>query len=332
MQPLLCAGLSVFPGHLPCFGISNNLAPFFCPTSGSTLTSTACAIPTISSSGGTSRSLPPRTVTVPLLLTRPLQVQLALLRYGDTAILFTDLVYKFNRANKMQQRVLIVTDQALYVLNEVKLSICRRIPLHELGGVSYSTIGDDYMVIHVPSHYDYLLSCSRKREATGQLQLAYRQKLGRSLCVRVYGDDQSLSTNLWMKSVWDPKGRAGHSESDRIINGMNRMGIRKTMSVLREKKMFLFGKMPTLHDPLYTLQSDQLLALLSTPHHPLGKHFVEFIDQFKRRFGAPAPSDARDSRVVLGDDPRISVLELSMTNAVSGCTCCPCFVCAFRLE
>ena len=265
-------------------------------------------------------------------LTRPLQVQLALLRYSDTAILFTDLVYKFNRANKMQQRVLIVTDQALYVLNEVKLSICRRIPLHELGGVSYSTIGDDYMVIHVPSHYDYLLSCSRKREATGQLQLAYRQKLGRSLCVRVYGDDQSLSSNLWMKSVWDPKGRAGHSESDRIINGMNHMGIRKTMSVLREKRMFLFGKTPALHNPLYTLQSDQLLALLSTPHHPLGKHFVEFIDQFKRRFGAPAPLDARGGRVVLGDDPRISVLELSMTNAVSGCTCCSRFVHALCFE
>ena len=247
-----------------------------------------------------------------------MQVQLALLRYGDTSILFTDLVNKFNRSNKMQQRVLIVTDQALYVLNEVKLSICRRVPLQELGGVSYSTIGDDYMVIHVPSHYDYLLSCSRKKEATDQLQLAYRQKLGRSLCVRVYGDDQSLSGSLWMKNVWDPQGRSAQSETDRIISGTNRMGIVKTMSVLRKKKIFLFGKMPTLLDPLYAIHSEQLLALLLTPHHPLGKHFVEFIDHFKRRFDTCSKAGTGGPCVTLGDDPRISVQEVSMTNAISG--------------
>jgi hypothetical protein len=246
------------------------------------------------------------------------QVQRALLRYGDTCILFSDLVYKFNRSNKMQQRVLIVTDQALYVLNDVKLSICRRISLQDLGGVSYSSIGDDYVVVHVPSHYDYLLSCSRKKELTEQLQLAYRQKLGRSVCVRVYGDDHTLRGSLWMRSVWDPNGRATSREQDRIINGTNRTGLRKTISTLKRKKMFLFGKKPTLHDPLYAIQSDQLLALLLTPHHPLGKHFVDFIDQFNRRFDPSAHSHASGSRITLGDDPRITVQELSMTNAISG--------------
>jgi hypothetical protein len=77
------------------------------------------------------------------------QVQQSLMRYGDQSIVFSDLVYKFNRSNKMQQRVLIITDQALYVrelpavsfcnnsnmyvMNDVKLSICRRITLQELG-------------------------------------------------------------------------------------------------------------------------------------------------------------------------------------------------------
>jgi hypothetical protein len=258
------------------------------------------------------------------------QVQQALLRYGDTSILFSDLVYKFNRSNKMQQRVLIITDQALYVLNDLKLSICRRIPLQELGGVSYSSIGDDYLVIHVPSHYDYLLSCSRKREATDQLQLAYRQKLGRSACVRVYGDDKSLSGSRWMQSVWDPKGRAGQSDKDRIINGTNRMGLRKTISVMSKKKMFMFGKTPALHDPLFAIQSDQLLALLLTPHHPLGKQFVDFIDQFKRRFAsARADRSAMSHRVTLGDDARIVVQELSMANAISGLFFLSQFVFAF---
>jgi hypothetical protein len=247
------------------------------------------------------------------------QVQQELVRFGDSSILFSDLVYKFNRSNKMQQRVLVITDEAVYVLNDVKLTICRRIPLEELGGVSYSSIGDEYVVIHVPSHYDYLLSCSRKLEATGQLQLAYRKKFDRSICVRVYGNDEGLSGTRWMVGVWDPRGRAARNEKDRIISGSNTLGLRKTMSVLTKKKLFLFGKKPAFHDPLYSIQSDELLSLLSTPHHPLGKHFVDFVEQFKRRFSITAfTSDDQSRRITLGDDPRILVNEISMTNAISG--------------
>jgi len=254
-------------------------------------------------------------------------VQQSLLRYGDTAIVFSDLVYKFNRSNKMQQRVLIITDQALYVMNDVKLTICRRILLQELGGVSYSSIGDDFMVVHVPSHYDYLLSCSRKKEATEQLQLAYRQRLSRSVPVRVYGKDEALSGSRWMTSVWDPQGRYGKNEKERIIGGTNHIGLRKTLSTIKRKQLFLFGKKPSLRDPLYDIQSDQLISLLLTPHHPLGKQFVDFIAQFQHRFAATAPVMQVPEQagvlgggcfVTMGDDPRISVKEISMTNAISG--------------
>jgi hypothetical protein len=280
------------------------------------------------------------------------QVQQSLMRYGDQSIVFSDLVYKFNRSNKMQQRVLIITDQALYVrelsavsfcnnpnmyvMNDVKLSICRRITLQELGGVSYSSIGDDFMVVHVPSHYDYLLSCSRKREATEQLQLAYRQKLGRSVCVRVYGHDDALSGSRWQSSVWDPKGRFGKDGKERIISGTNHFGLRKTLSTLKKKRLFMFGSKASMRDPLYDIQSEQLISLLLTPHHPLGKQFIEFAARFQKRFGfaataasvmraeaegaalQPQPPPTGGCFVTMGDDPRISVKEVSMTNAISG--------------
>ena len=88
---------------------------------------------------------------------------------------------------------------------------------------------------------------------------------------------------------------------------------------MSKKKMFI-GKTPALHDPIFAIQSDQLLALLLTPHHPLGKQFVDFIDQFKRRFAFNTRVD-RSPTVTLGDDVRIMVQEVSMANAVSGLFC-----------
>lgn len=95
---------------------------------------------------------------------------------GDKTIVFTDLVKKVNRKNKVifsyeevdwhfqiQERVLLVSDQAIYNLEKLKkpkkgslYDFKRRIPFKLIDSVSLSKLSDNYFVIHVPSEYDYV--------------------------------------------------------------------------------------------------------------------------------------------------------------------------------
>lgn len=138
------------------------------------------------------------TTTTTTMCTRTLSVQGIVERYGDESIEFGDTCNLFDSHCAPHRRVLVLTNEAIYVLgivpklpppppkgapkpppldiNTVKdfyFGLYRRIALADVGGVSTSQLADDYLVIHVINQHDTVLSCRRKTEFLAVLQ---RQK------------------------------------------------------------------------------------------------------------------------------------------------------------
>jgi len=88
---------------------------------------------------------------------------------GDREIIFSDWVKKVNCREKIQERILLLTDKAVYnILKYPKpkkgllYEVRRRIDLKLITGVSVSKLQDNFFVIHVPSEYDYVFSSPKK--------------------------------------------------------------------------------------------------------------------------------------------------------------------------
>jgi len=88
-------------------------------------------------------------------------------------LLFADELIKINRKQKRQERVLLVTDRALYnfAVGSYK-SAKRRIPARALCGVILSR-GSDELVLQVSDDYDYRYDCRRRNELLEMLARAY---------------------------------------------------------------------------------------------------------------------------------------------------------------
>ena len=56
--------------------------------------------------------------------------------------------------NKPQERVLMISDKAIYNLSQSYSSIKRRIPFDQVQSVTSSESSDEFLV-HVPTEYDY---------------------------------------------------------------------------------------------------------------------------------------------------------------------------------
>ena len=77
---------------------------------------------------------------------------------------FSDFVVKINPKGVPQERVMMITNLAIYNLMPKDYKICkRRVLLQDLGGVTASTKNDEF-VLHVPKEYDYRMMSLRKRE------------------------------------------------------------------------------------------------------------------------------------------------------------------------
>lgn len=85
-------------------------------------------------------------------------------------VLFSSVVTKINRKDKAQDRVLVVTNLAVYNMSKSK-AVKRRIELGRVEGITLSTTSDEF-VIHCPSEYDYRLTAVHKREAIESIQQA----------------------------------------------------------------------------------------------------------------------------------------------------------------
>eukprot|EP01136_Pigoraptor_vietnamica_P006857 Opistho-1_new@40305 len=106
-----------------------------------------------------------------------------LAKNDDKRILFSDVITKINKRNKMQERVLLLTDAAMYNLEPSSYKCKRRIPLREIGSVSLSKLPDNFFALHVPTEYDYLLVSSKKTEIVTRILEGYEAANGKKLSV-----------------------------------------------------------------------------------------------------------------------------------------------------
>ena len=99
--------------------------------------------------------------------------------------LFSDQLTKLNRRGKAQQRVLLLTDRALYNFEVGQYKKCkRRIVLKQVEGVTVSDDGDDF-VIHVKDEYDYHYRTSRRADVLHILARQYKSLVSRQLPIAV---------------------------------------------------------------------------------------------------------------------------------------------------
>ncbi|GBG84878.1 hypothetical protein CBR_g39340 [Chara braunii] len=85
-------------------------------------------------------------------------------KQGDKLVLFTDTVIKVDRNAKLWKRILLITDQAFYVLDVHTYKLKRRIGLQHIQMLCLSELNDNFFAVIVPSEYDYLLASARKTE------------------------------------------------------------------------------------------------------------------------------------------------------------------------
>ncbi|KAK2954078.1 putative myosin heavy chain IB [Blattamonas nauphoetae] len=102
---------------------------------------------------------------------------------GDSKVLFSDEVVKVNKRLKMQNRVLLITDTAIYNLNVGNFKVKRRIALQNLGSVSLSQLTDNFFAMCIPSEYDYLMVSNKKIEIVQVLMDAFKTLTGNALIV-----------------------------------------------------------------------------------------------------------------------------------------------------
>jgi serum/glucocorticoid-regulated kinase 2 len=101
--------------------------------------------------------------------------------------LFSAVVEKINRKEKVQKRVLMITDQGVYNLLP-SLALCkRRIGLERVAAMTVSSVSDEF-VLHVPSEYDYRFSSALKQRIVEVLRSARFALIGAELEVEAVSE------------------------------------------------------------------------------------------------------------------------------------------------
>ncbi|KAJ3435426.1 hypothetical protein M0812_19614 [Anaeramoeba flamelloides] len=82
----------------------------------------------------------------------------------DSRIVFCDTIAKINKRNKVQERVLLITNRNIYNLDPSSYKLLRKIEINKLTAITMSTLPDNFFVLGVRDEYDYLIVSSRKTE------------------------------------------------------------------------------------------------------------------------------------------------------------------------
>ncbi|XP_057951122.1 uncharacterized protein LOC131145958 isoform X2 [Malania oleifera] len=85
-------------------------------------------------------------------------------KQGDKKVLFADKVLKFTGTGKMKQRILLITDFAVYIVDPETDSLKRRIALAAVDKICLSELSDNFFAIIIPTEYDSLMASTRKTE------------------------------------------------------------------------------------------------------------------------------------------------------------------------
>ena len=78
----------------------------------------------------------------------------------------------------------------MYNIDPTSNKIRRRIALSNISHISASSLSDNFLLIHVPTEYDYLYISGRKTEIVAVLRLAYTHATGEDLSVALQ--------NMWV--------------------------------------------------------------------------------------------------------------------------------------
>ncbi|KAG6753732.1 uncharacterized protein [Populus alba] len=85
-------------------------------------------------------------------------------KQGDKQVLFADKVLKFTGSGKMKQRILLITDFAIYIIDPEINALKRRIALAAVEKICLSELSDNFFAIIIPTEYDLLMASTRKTE------------------------------------------------------------------------------------------------------------------------------------------------------------------------
>eukprot|EP01133_Synstelium_polycarpum_P013338 gene13338-15685_t len=152
-----------------------------------------------------------------LALSKNVAILKMIARYGDNHILFSDVLIKVNKRNKMQERIVFITERALYNVTPSDHKLKRRISIASLSSLSMSTLEDNVIVVHVQSEYDYVLVSSRKIEIATVLVEAYYKH---SLLIPASSPGRDLNNNPAPSTMRSDLSNGGSSR-DSSLNGGN---------------------------------------------------------------------------------------------------------------
>ncbi|CAK9176964.1 unnamed protein product [Ilex paraguariensis] len=85
-------------------------------------------------------------------------------KQGDKKVFFADRVLKFTGSGKMKQRILLITDFAIYIVDPETDALKRRIALAAVEKLCLSELSDNFFAIIIPTEYDILMASTRKME------------------------------------------------------------------------------------------------------------------------------------------------------------------------
>ncbi|KAL9653901.1 hypothetical protein ABK040_012960 [Willaertia magna] len=132
-------------------------------------------------------------------------------KYNDQDILYSNIITKVNKNLQLQKRNFILTENAIYNLNE-KFKIKRRILLKDIKAITISTMQDSFFILRVPNEYDYFYFSVDKSEIIYKIckqfripliiddHVVYQDKKKKSIKVLNFINDNNCKQTLLLPS------------------------------------------------------------------------------------------------------------------------------------
>ncbi|OIT04634.1 PREDICTED: myosin IB heavy chain-like [Nicotiana attenuata] len=122
-------------------------------------------------------------------------------KQGDKKVLFADKVLKFTGSGKMKQRILLITDFAVYIVDPDCGALKRRIALAAVEKLCLSELSDNFFAIIVPTEYDLLMASTRKTEIVTTLVEATKSQSDYELDVLFSNRFEYNASSVLVKEV-----------------------------------------------------------------------------------------------------------------------------------
>jgi len=95
----------------------------------------------------------------------------------DPEIVFADVVQKFNRKGKKQERHVVLTRKYCYFMDKNKTKSCYNLAEHDITGGSLSTMADDFVILHLKEDRDLVMTCEHKTEMIMVMAKVVREEM-----------------------------------------------------------------------------------------------------------------------------------------------------------